>query len=154
MGAPAHLRVYDRELRPAHLKAGVLFGMGMTEKQGGSDIRANTTSARPLSEDGAYELTGHKWFCSAPMSDGFLVLARAPGGLTCFLVPRVLADGTRNVFLIQRLEDELGDRCQRLGRGRVRRDLGAPGRRGGAWVPRSSTWWRRPGWTACWARRA
>ncbi|XVV37837.1 acyl-CoA dehydrogenase family protein [Streptomyces sp. CA-100214] len=103
-------RVYDRELRPARLKAGALFGMGMTEKQGGSDVRANTTSARPLAEDGTYELTGHKWFCSAPMSDGFLVLARAPGGPTCFLVPRVLADGTRNVFLIQRLKDKLGNR--------------------------------------------
>ncbi|MGC9439423.1 acyl-CoA dehydrogenase family protein [Streptomyces sp. WG5] len=103
-------RVYDRELRPAHLKAGALFGMGMTEKQGGSDVRANTTSARPLAEDGTYELTGHKWFCSAPMSDGFLVLAQAPGGLTCFLVPRVLADGTRNVFRIQRLKDKLGNR--------------------------------------------
>ncbi|MGW0609258.1 acyl-CoA dehydrogenase family protein [Streptomyces sp. NPDC002788] len=102
--------VYDRELRPAHLKAGALFGMGMTEKQGGSDVRANSTSARPLAEDGAYELTGHKWFCSAPMSDGFLVLAQAPGGLTCFLVPRVLQDGTRNVFLIQRLKDKLGNR--------------------------------------------
>ncbi|MGV9287429.1 acyl-CoA dehydrogenase family protein [Streptomyces sp. NPDC003719] len=103
-------QVYDRELRPAHLKAGALFGMGMTEKQGGSDVRAATTSARPLAEDGTYELTGHKWFCSAPMSDGFLVLAQAPGGLTCFLVPRVLADGTRNVFLIQRLKDKLGNR--------------------------------------------
>ncbi|MBX9361569.1 acyl-CoA dehydrogenase family protein [Streptomyces sp. WAC04114] len=102
--------VYDRELRPARLKAGALFGMGMTEKQGGSDVRANTTSARPLAEDGTYELTGHKWFCSAPMSDGFLVLAQAPGGLTCFLVPRVLGDGTRNVFLIQRLKDKLGNR--------------------------------------------
>ncbi|MFF5984172.1 acyl-CoA dehydrogenase family protein [Streptomyces olindensis] len=102
--------IYDRELRPAHLKAGALFGMGMTEKQGGSDVRANTTSAQPLAEDGTYELTGHKWFCSAPMSDGFLVLAQAPGGLTCFLVPRVLADGTRNVFLIQRLKDKLGNR--------------------------------------------
>ncbi|MFI1290379.1 acyl-CoA dehydrogenase family protein [Streptomyces sp. NPDC020792] len=102
--------VYERELRPAHLKAGALFGMGMTEKQGGSDVRAGTTAARPLAEDGAYELTGHKWFCSAPMSDGFLVLAQAPGGLTCFLVPRVLADGTRNVFLIQRLKDKLGNR--------------------------------------------
>ncbi|GAA4813364.1 acyl-CoA dehydrogenase family protein [Streptomyces ziwulingensis] len=101
---------YDRELRPAHLKAGVLFGMGMTEKQGGSDVRANTTEARPLAEAGTFELTGHKWFCSAPMSDGFLVLAQAPGGLTCFLVPRVLADGTRNVFLIQRLKDKLGNR--------------------------------------------
>ncbi|MFI6810005.1 acyl-CoA dehydrogenase family protein [Streptomyces luteogriseus] len=102
--------VYDRELRPAHLKAGALFGMGMTEKQGGSDVRANTTSARPLAEDGTYELTGHKWFCSAPMSDGFLVLAQAPGGMTCFLVPRVLRDGTRNVFRIQRLKDKLGNR--------------------------------------------
>ncbi|MCT9075496.1 acyl-CoA dehydrogenase family protein [Streptomyces fulvoviolaceus] len=102
--------VYDRELRPAHLKAGALFGMGMTEKQGGSDVRANATSARPLAEAGTYELTGHKWFCSAPMSDGFLVLAQAPEGLTCFLVPRVLEDGTRNVFLIQRLKDKLGNR--------------------------------------------
>ncbi|MFD5472141.1 acyl-CoA dehydrogenase family protein [Streptomyces sp. NPDC127105] len=102
--------IYERELRPAHLKAGALFGMGMTEKQGGSDVRAGTTAARPLAEDGAYELTGHKWFCSAPMSDGFLVLAQAPGGLTCFLVPRVLPDGTRNVFLLQRLKDKLGNR--------------------------------------------
>ncbi|MFF4535639.1 acyl-CoA dehydrogenase family protein [Streptomyces aureus] len=102
--------VYDRELRPASLKAGVLFGMGMTEKQGGSDVRANTTQARPLDGDGTYGLTGHKWFCSAPMSDGFLVLAQAPGGLTCFLVPRVLEDGTRNVFRIQRLKDKLGNR--------------------------------------------
>ncbi|MFI2640976.1 acyl-CoA dehydrogenase family protein [Streptomyces sp. NPDC018610] len=102
--------VYDRELRPAHLKAGALVGMGMTEKQGGSDVRAGTTSARPLAEDGAYELTGHKWFCSAPMSDAFLVLARAPAGPTCFLVPRVLADGTRNVFRLQRLKDKLGNR--------------------------------------------
>ncbi|MGC9405929.1 acyl-CoA dehydrogenase family protein [Streptomyces sp. DZ1-3] len=103
-------QVYDRGLRPARLKAGALFGMAMTEKQGGSDVRANTTSARPLAEDGTYTLTGHKWFCSAPMSDGFLVLARAPGGLTCFLVPRMLADGTRNVFLLQRLKDKLGNR--------------------------------------------
>ncbi|MGW9498698.1 acyl-CoA dehydrogenase family protein [Streptomyces prasinus] len=102
--------VYDRALRPAREKPGVLFGMGMTEKQGGSDVRANTTSARPLAEDGTYELTGHKWFCSAPMSDAFLVLAQAPGGLTCFLVPRVLEDGSRNVFLIQRLKDKLGNR--------------------------------------------
>ena len=112
--------IYDRGLRPAAEKAGVLFGMGMTEKQGGSDVRANTTRARPLTEAGTYALTGHKWFCSAPMSDGFLVLAQAPGGasraegegggLTCFLVPRVLADGSRNVFLIQRLKDKLGNR--------------------------------------------
>ncbi|MFC8371539.1 MULTISPECIES: acyl-CoA dehydrogenase family protein [unclassified Streptomyces] len=102
--------VYDRALRPPGQKPGALFGMGMTEKQGGSDVRANTTAARPLAEDGAYELTGHKWFCSAPMSDAFLVLAQAPGGLTCFLVPRVLEDGARNVFLIQRLKDKLGNR--------------------------------------------
>ncbi|MDQ0937365.1 acyl-CoA dehydrogenase family protein [Streptomyces turgidiscabies] len=102
--------VYEGELGPADRKAGVLFGMGMTEKQGGSDVRANTTVARPLAEDGTYELTGHKWFCSAPMSDGFLVLAQAPGGLTCFLLPRVLPDGTRNEFRIQRLKDKLGNR--------------------------------------------
>ncbi|EFF93766.1 acyl-CoA dehydrogenase [Streptomyces sp. e14] len=102
--------VYDRELRPAHLKPGALFGMAMTEKQGGSDVRANTTAARPLAESGAYELTGHKWFCSAPMSDAFLVLAQAPAGLTCFLVPRVLPDGARNVFRVQRLKDKLGNR--------------------------------------------
>ncbi len=102
--------IYDRELRPPGQKPGALFGMGMTEKQGGSDVRANTTAARPLAQDGAYELTGHKWFCSAPMSDAFLVLAQAPDGLTCFLVPRVLEDGARNVFLIQRLKDKLGNR--------------------------------------------
>ncbi|MFB6853605.1 acyl-CoA dehydrogenase family protein [Streptomyces sp. NPDC056341] len=102
--------VYDAGLRPAAAKAGVVFGMGMTEKQGGSDVRANTTRATPLAEDGTYELTGHKWFCSAPMSDGFLVLAQAPEGLTCFLLPRVLEDGTRNPFAIQRLKDKLGNR--------------------------------------------
>ncbi|MFD4645273.1 acyl-CoA dehydrogenase family protein [Streptomyces sp. NPDC058441] len=102
--------VYDAGLRPAATKAGVVFGMGMTEKQGGSDVRANTTRATPLAEDGTYELTGHKWFCSAPMSDGFLVLAQAPEGLTCFLLPRVLEDGTRNPFAIQRLKDKLGNR--------------------------------------------
>ncbi|MFG2450879.1 acyl-CoA dehydrogenase family protein [Streptomyces sp. NPDC048512] len=102
--------IYDQELRPASRKPGVIFGMGMTEKQGGSDVRANTTEARPLAEEGTYGLTGHKWFCSAPMSDGFLVLAQAPGGLTCFLVPRVLEDDTRNVFRIQRLKDKLGNR--------------------------------------------
>ncbi|MCX4670845.1 acyl-CoA dehydrogenase family protein [Streptomyces sp. NBC_01381] len=102
--------VYDEGLRPASQKAGVLFGMGMTEKQGGSDVRTNTTRARALAEEGTYELTGHKWFCSAPMSDGFLVLAQTDAGLTCFLVPRVLADGTRNAFAIQRLKDKLGNR--------------------------------------------
>ncbi|KUF16492.1 MULTISPECIES: acyl-CoA dehydrogenase family protein [Streptomyces] len=102
--------VYDEGLRPAARKAGALFGMGMTEKQGGSDVRANTTRARALADDGAYELVGHKWFCSAPMSDGFLVLAQAEAGLTCFLVPRVLDDGTRNAFAIQRLKDKLGNK--------------------------------------------
>ncbi|MCI4140621.1 MULTISPECIES: acyl-CoA dehydrogenase family protein [unclassified Streptomyces] len=102
--------IYDRALRPAGQKPGALFGMGMTEKQGGSDVRANTTAARLLAEDGTYALTGHKWFCSAPMSDAFLVLAQAPGGLTCFLVPRVLEDGSRNVFALQRLKDKLGNR--------------------------------------------
>jgi putative acyl-CoA dehydrogenase len=108
-------QVYEEELRAPALKAGSLFGMGMTEKQGGSDVRANTTRAEPLAADGEYLLTGHKWFCSAPMSDGFLVLAQASsatgqGGLTCFLVPRVLEDETRNVFRIQRLKDKLGNR--------------------------------------------
>ncbi|GAA1061900.1 acyl-CoA dehydrogenase family protein [Agromyces bracchium] len=98
-------------------KPSALVGMAMTEKQGGSDVRANTTRAVPRagsgirSEWGAeYGLTGHKWFCSAPMSDAFLVLAQAPGGLSCFFVPRVLPDGTRNVFRIQRLKDKLGNR--------------------------------------------
>ncbi|MEV6783313.1 acyl-CoA dehydrogenase family protein [Streptomyces sp. NPDC051098] len=103
-------QIYQQDLRPAADKPGVLFGMGMTEKQGGSDVRANTTRAEPAGGDGEYLLTGHKWFCSAPMSDGFLVLAQAAAGLTCFLVPRILADGTRNVFRIQRLKDKLGNR--------------------------------------------
>ncbi|MFJ9852691.1 acyl-CoA dehydrogenase family protein [Streptomyces sp. NPDC101150] len=102
--------VYEQELRPAADKGGALAGMAMTEKQGGSDVRANTTRAEPLAAPGEYVLTGHKWFCSAPMSDVFLVLAQAPGGLTCFLLPRVLPDGTRNAFRIQRLKDKLGNR--------------------------------------------
>ena len=89
-------------------KPGVTLGMGMTEKQGGSDVRANTTSATPLAGD-AYALVGHKWFFSAPMSDGFLVLAQAPGGLTCFLLPRRLPDGSKNAFALMRLKDKLGD---------------------------------------------
>ncbi|MFI6698378.1 acyl-CoA dehydrogenase family protein [Streptomyces sp. NPDC050509] len=106
---------YEPGLRPAAGKTGALFGMGMTEKQGGSDVRTNTTAALPLDASGEYVLTGHKWFCSAPMSDGFLVLAQAPGGLTCFLVPRVLPDGTRNVFRLQRLKDKLGNRSNASG---------------------------------------
>jgi putative acyl-CoA dehydrogenase len=98
---------YDPELRAG--KRSALAGMGMTEKQGGSDVRANTTRA-VAQPDGSYLLTGHKWFTSAPMCDVFLVLAQAPDGLTCFLVPRVLPDGTRNTFRIQRLKDKLGNR--------------------------------------------
>ncbi len=101
--------VYHPGLRPADEKRGALCGMAMTERQGGSDVRANTTAARSLG-GGEYELTGSKWFCSAPMCDAFLVLAQAEGGLSCFLVPRVLPDGTRNGFHIERLKDKLGDR--------------------------------------------
>ena len=105
---------YDGErLRPAADKAGALCGMAMTEKQGGSDVRANTTVATPLNGGGPgaeYELTGHKWFCSAPMCDAFLVLAQAPGGLSCFLLPRFTPDGERNAFHLQRLKDKLGNR--------------------------------------------
>jgi putative acyl-CoA dehydrogenase len=108
-------RTYDPQLRPAAEKAGAIAGMGMTEKQGGSDVRTNTTRAvpepgGPLEGGHTYRLTGHKWFCSAPMSDVFLVLAQAPGGLTCFVVPRVLDDGTRNTWMLQRLKDKLGNR--------------------------------------------
>ncbi|MEU8028908.1 DNA alkylation response protein [Streptomyces sp. NPDC049099] len=103
-------REYDPELRVPAEKPGLLAGMGMTEKQGGSDVRTNTTVATPTGEPGVYTLRGHKWFTSAPMCDVFLVLAQAPGGLSCFLVPRVLPDGTRNTFRIQRLKDKLGNR--------------------------------------------
>ena len=102
-------KVYDPGLRVPTTKLGLLAGMGMTEKQGGSDVRANTTTATPTG-DGAFVLRGHKWFTSAPMCDLFLVLAQAPGGLSCFLVPRVLPDGSRNPFRIQRLKDKLGNR--------------------------------------------
>jgi putative acyl-CoA dehydrogenase len=100
---------YDPQLTAPQDKAGCLAGMGMTEQQGGSDVRTNTTRAVPQ-PDGTYRLTGHKWFTSAPMCDMFLVLAQAPGGLTCFVLPRVLPDGTRNTFRIQRLKDKLGNR--------------------------------------------
>jgi putative acyl-CoA dehydrogenase len=115
---------YDPADVPVSQKAGVTCGMALTEKQGGSDVRANTTRAEPI--DGAagggagvgdgggggglYRLTGHKWFCSAPMSDAFLMLAQAPRGITCFLVPRWNPDGSRNPIRIQRLKDKLGDR--------------------------------------------
>ena len=102
-------RSYDPGLRSPLTKSGLLAGMGMTEKQGGSDVRANSTVATPAA-DGSYRLRGHKWFTSAPMCDLFLVLAQAPAGLSCFLLPRVLPDGTHNTFLIQRLKDKLGNR--------------------------------------------
>jgi putative acyl-CoA dehydrogenase len=101
--------VYDYGLRVPSTKRGLIAGMSMTEKQGGSDVRANTTRAVPGDAE-TYLLTGHKWFTSAPMSDMFLTLAQAPGGLTCFLVPRVLPDGTRNRLFLQRLKDKLGNR--------------------------------------------
>ena len=102
---------YDPHFMPAAQKSGCIFGMAITEKQGGSDVRANASTARPVDGSSAeYLLIGHKWFCSAPMSDGFLTLARTSAGLTCFLVPRWLPDGTPNAFLIQRLKDKLGNR--------------------------------------------
>jgi putative acyl-CoA dehydrogenase len=103
-------REYDFGLRPPEAKSGLLAGMSMTEKQGGSDVRANTTVASPAAEDGSYRITGHKWFTSAPMGDLFMVLAQAPRGLSCFLLPRVLPDGTRNGMLLMRLKDKLGNR--------------------------------------------
>src|SRR3954470_2755295 len=100
---------YDFGLREPSTKRGLIAGMSMTEKQGGSDVRANTTTATP-GADGSYTLVGHKWFTSAPMSDAFLVLAQEPGGLSCFLLPRVLPDGERNPIRVQRLKDKLGNR--------------------------------------------
>jgi putative acyl-CoA dehydrogenase len=105
---------YDPSSRPPAEKAGVTIGMAMTEKQGGSDVRANTTRATPIGTPGpgqAYRLTGHKWFCSAPMCDAFLTLAYADGGLSCFLAPRWTPDGERNTIEIMRLKDKLGDRA-------------------------------------------
>ncbi|MEX2108406.1 MAG: acyl-CoA dehydrogenase family protein [Solirubrobacterales bacterium] len=104
---------YDERAMPAERKRGALCGMAMTEKQGGSDVRANTTTATPLNGGGAgaeYEIVGHKWFCSAPMCDAFLVLAQTDSGISCFLMPRWTPDGERNAFHIQRLKDKLGNR--------------------------------------------
>ncbi|KAB2582846.1 DNA alkylation response protein, partial [Rhodococcus erythropolis] len=101
-------RHYDSALKAPLTKPGLIAGMSMTEKQGGSDVRAGTTRAVPQS-DGSYLLTGHKWFTSAPMSDVFLVLAQAPGGLSCFFLPRVLPDGSLNNMYLQRLKDKLGN---------------------------------------------
>lgn len=100
---------YDGPLAPIAGKRGVTVGMAMTEKQGGSDVRANTTRAHPLGRR-LYRLVGHKWFCSAPMSDGFLTLAYAEGGLSCFLVPRIAPDGSRNGIQVMRLKDKLGNK--------------------------------------------
>ena len=126
---------YDPRLVPAAEKGCAISGMAMTEKQGGSDVRANTTVARPLNGGGAgaeYEIVGHKWFCSAPMSDLFLVLAQTDDGLSCFLMPRVLPDGTRNAFHIQRLKDKLGNHSNASSEvefhGAWARMLGEPGR--------------------------
>ena len=113
-------RAYDPRCRPVEDKRGATIGMAMTEKQGGSDVRANATKAEPLAPDRPegvhglgpeYRLTGHKWFCSAPMSDGFLTLAHAPGGITCFFVPRWTPEGERNGFFVERLKDKLGNRA-------------------------------------------
>jgi len=101
--------VYDFGLREPDTKRGLIAGMSMTEKQGGSDVRANTTTARP-NPDGTWSIVGHKWFTSAPMSDLFLILAQAPGGLSCFFVPRVLPGARRNAIRLMRLKDKLGNR--------------------------------------------
>ncbi len=107
-------RAYDGRFVPATQKAGVTMGMGMTEKQGGSDVRANTTRATPDGSDSwgpRFTLTGHKWFLSAPMCDAFLVLAQSAGGLSCFFLPRLLPDGSVNALRIQRLKDKLGNKA-------------------------------------------
>jgi putative acyl-CoA dehydrogenase len=107
-------RSYDPALKPWRDKAGVTMGMGMTEKQGGSDVRSNTTRAEPDGSDDwgqRYRVTGHKWFFSAPMCDAFLVLANTGSGLSCLFLPRVLPDGSRNALRIQRLKDKLGNKA-------------------------------------------
>jgi putative acyl-CoA dehydrogenase len=126
---------YDPGLRPAADKPGALCGMAMTERQGGSDVRANITLARPLNgggPGGEYEIEGHKWFCSAPMCDLFLVLAQTDEGLSCFALPRVLPDGSRNAFHLQRLKDKLGNRSNASSEvefhGAWARMVGEPGR--------------------------
>jgi putative acyl-CoA dehydrogenase len=126
---------YDPRLVPAAEKGSAIAGMAMTEKQGGSDVRANTTVAHALNGGGAgaeYEIVGHKWFCSAPMSDIFLVLAQTDDGLSCFLLPRILPDGTRNAFHIQRLKDKLGNHSNASSEvefhGAWARMVGEPGR--------------------------
>jgi putative acyl-CoA dehydrogenase len=123
---------YDPGIRPVAEKAGALAGMGMTEKQGGSDVRANVTEARSTGVEGEYTLHGHKWFTSAPMNDVFLVLAQAPEGLSCFVVPRALPDGSRNRLDVVRLKDKLGNRSNASSEieldGTLARRLGDEGR--------------------------
>ncbi|MDM7943652.1 MAG: acyl-CoA dehydrogenase family protein [Hydrogenophaga sp.] len=107
-------RAYDPALKPWHDKAGLTMGMGMTEKQGGSDVRANTTRAEPAGSDAwgqRFSVTGHKWFFSAPMCDAFLILAQTTSGLSCLFLPRVLPDGSMNQLFIQRLKDKLGNKA-------------------------------------------
>ena len=116
---------YDPHLLPGAQKRGLLIGMGMTEKQGGSDVLSNSTRAERL-EDGSYQLTGHKWFYSVPQSDAHLVLAQASGGLTCFFVPRLLPDGTRNAIRLERLKDKLGNRANASGEVEFQQALGWP----------------------------
>lgn len=122
---------YDVNCVPAEQKSGLTMGMAMTEKQGGSDLRANTTRAK-VGADGEAELVGHKWFCSAPMSDGFLTLAYEDAGLSCFLAPKWRPDGNRNAIEIQRLKDKMGDRSNASSeieyRGAWAKRVGDPGR--------------------------
>ncbi|SPZ66407.1 Putative acyl-CoA dehydrogenase AidB [Serratia quinivorans] len=109
---------YDAHVLPGGQKRGLLIGMGMTEKQGGSDVLSNTTTASPLAARGpgeAYRLVGHKWFFSVPQNDAHLVLAQAEGGLSCFFLPRILPDGTRNAIRLERLKDKLGNRSNASG---------------------------------------
>lgn len=111
-------RAYDHRLIEPGKKSGNLLGMGLTEKQGGSDVRANTSQAVPVAgggPGGEYRLSGHKWFTSAPMCDAFLILAKAPAGISCFLVPRILPDGSRNDLRLMRLKDKLGNRSNASG---------------------------------------
>jgi len=123
-------RKYDQSQKPPVQKAGLTLGMGMTEKQGGTDVRANTTKAEKAS-NGFFRISGHKWFMSAPMSDAFLVLAQAGEGLSCFLVPRILSDGSGNGFRFQRLKDKLGNRSNASSEvefdGAVGEPVGEPG---------------------------
>ncbi len=123
-------RKYDSSQRAPAGKAGLTIGMGMTEKQGGTDVRANTTRAEPL-RNGLFRITGHKWFLSAPMCDAFLILAQAPQGLSCFLVPRYLGDGSGNGLELMRLKDKLGNRSNASAevelRGSIGQMVGEPG---------------------------